>query len=174
MQQHVASFSLLKINRSFLINVRKLQGDDDAKLFLFDTGASISLLGINSFVGEDMRAGDILKDILETEIRTKQITPYRETLKSITNEPVTAYPCKCDEVLISGINPITFYFHIYLGNVSMPVLGFDYIDDCSFVHSISGGVDITAVASDPGKRFYPDNLIDFNFVMKEYYSRIER
>jgi hypothetical protein len=44
-------------------------------------------------------------------------------------------------------------------------LGFDYIDDTSYHHSIAGDLIFTAVQDDPGKRFYPEKVIDFNKVM---------
>ena len=50
----------------------------------------------------------------------------------------------------------------------MPLLGFDYIDDTSYHHSINGDLVINAVADDAGKRFYPDRVIDFNKVLKAY------
>ena len=89
----------------------------------------------------------------------------KSSASTATEERIEMYPCKCDGVSISETKPITLYFCIYLGDIGMPLLGFDYIDDCSYHHSIGGELYISAVADDVGKRFYPDNVIDFNRIL---------
>ncbi len=78
------------------------------------------------------------------------------------------FPCKCDGVSISGSREITLYFYFYLGNIGMPLLGFDYIDDCSYNHTISGNILVTAVAENVGKRFYPEKVLDFNHILNRF------
>ncbi len=78
------------------------------------------------------------------------------------------YPCKMDRVVISDTREITLFFYIYLGEAGMPLLGFDYLDDCSFQHRIEGDLIFVAFADSPGKRFYPEKVIDFNKVIDRY------
>ncbi len=78
------------------------------------------------------------------------------------------YPCRFRGASISGTKPIDLYFFLHLGNVSVPLLGFDYIDDCSYHHSIGGDFVVNAVADEVGKRFYPDSVIDFNRVLDQF------
>ena len=69
-----------------------------------------------------------------------------------------------------GTKPITFYFHIYLGNISIPLIGFDYIDDCTYYHKAVGILEVISVADNAGKRFYPEAVLDFNKILDEYYG----
>ncbi len=168
--ESIASFNLQKGNRGWFVKVKNLRGDGEISLFHFDTGASMSLVGLNTLCGDDPEDCAVLRDIIEKEIQTKGIEDYENPPKTITNEVIHVYPGKMSGVSISGTAPITFYFHIYLGMVNLPLLGFDYIDDCSLQHQIAGNMDIRAVASDVGKRFYPEKLLDFNFIMGRYQS----
>ena len=56
----------------------------------------------------------------------------------------------------------------------MPLLGFDYIDDCTYHHTMSGNFIITAVADDVGKRFYPEKVQDFNKIVEEYEKELKK
>ena len=78
------------------------------------------------------------------------------------------YPCRFEGASISETQPIILYFCVYLGDIGMPLLGFDYIDDCSYLHRIGGYLIFNAVANNPGKRFYPEKVIDFNKVLNKY------
>ena len=57
---------------------------------------------------------------------------------------------------------------IFLGDITLPLLGFDYLDDCSYHHTIGGDLLVSAVAKDIGKRFYPDNVLNFNSILDQY------
>ena len=168
--ESVASFSLYKSEKAWFVNVQNFGSDENDTLFHFDTGASMSLVGLNTLCGDDPEDCAVLRDIIEEEIQAKGIEDYENPPKTITNEVIHVYPGKMSGVSISGTAPITFYFHIYLGMVNLPLLVFDYIDDCSLQHQIAGNMDIRAVASDVGKRFYPEKLLDFNFIMGRYRS----
>lgn len=167
-----ASFNLYRIKRNYFVNILDLAGKANDILFLFDTGSSVSLIGLNTICGNDLGKCNILKGILENEIRKNNIVEFSEVLRTATDETVNAYPCKCDGISVSYTSPITFYFHIYLGSVSIPLLGMDYIDDSSFSHNIAGGIEIKSIASDVGKRFYPERVIDFNAVIDKYNKQI--
>ena len=89
-------------------------------------------------------------------------------MRTVTNERVEIYPCKCSDVSIEGTPKITFYFHLYLGTVSLPLLGFDYIDDCSFSHRSKGDIEVSAVSQNAGKRFYENGTLDIRAVMENF------
>ena len=50
----------------------------------------------------------------------------------------------------------------------MPLLGFDYLDDTSYHHSIGENLVINGVADEAGKRFYPDKVIDFDKILQSF------
>lgn len=170
--EQIASVNLHKGKSAYFVYVLNLREEGSDLLFHFDTGASVSLIGLNTICEDDEERTEILKQIIENEIAEKGVKKYSESLKTATKEEIEVYPCKCDEVTLLGGNPATFYFHIYLGTVNLPLLGFDYIDDCSFHHSIQGNVHISAVSESAGKRFYTGNVIDFNSVMKKYREQL--
>ena len=138
--------------------------------FLFDTGASVSLIGLNTICGEESERCDLLRDIILAEINENQIEEYRELSRTVTGEAIHIYPCKCSGVSISGAEPIDFYFCLYLGNIEVPILGFDFITGCSFHHGIDGDIEVTAVTAEVGKKYYPEKLIDFNKIMRRYHG----
>ena len=168
--QSVDTFSITKFDQAYAVNVGGLRPDGENALFLFDTGACVSLVGLNSLVDQNFhrRLGELLQD----EIQKNHVTPRQNMPKTVTQESLEVYPCKCDGVSIAAAAPITFYFHIYLGIIDLPILGFDYIDDCSYHHEIGGKLIVSAIAKNVGKRFYPEKVIDFNKVKERFQSQI--
>jgi hypothetical protein len=167
--ESVGSFSATKAGKSYIVKVNGMHPEGKAMLFQFDSGASVTLLGLNSFCdNDDMASYNLLKSIIETEIESGNFERYKNSGSTATDQSIEMYPCKYDGVSISGTKEITLYFNIYLGNIGMPLLGFDYIDDTSYHHSIGGDLVINAVADNVGKRFYPEKVIDFNKVLASY------
>lgn len=167
--EYVNSFSTTKAGKAYIVNVYNIHPDGDVMVFQVDSGASVSFMGLNSFCDPDKTDEyNILRDIVSDEIRNGHFERFKNSASTATQEEVELYPCKMDNVSISDTAPITLYFCLYLGNVSMPLLGFDYIDDCTYNHRIAGDIIFTAVAEDIGKRFYPDKVIDFNRVIDRF------
>lgn len=167
--EYVNSFNAIKSNKAYLVKVKNLHPDNDSMTFHIDSGASVTFLGIDSFCSPKKKDEyDLLYGIVEKEINRGGFEKYKTSAQTVTKEEIDAYPCKYDGVSVSGTKPITLYFCIYLGDIGIPLLGFDYIDDCSYQHGIGGDLIFTAVAEKPGKRFYPEKLIDFNKVLKEF------
>ena len=170
--QFVDSFEVTKIGKAYVVKVNELHPKRKTMLFHVDSGASVTLVGLNSFCNkEDIGNYNLLKSIIEERIQADGLDKYVYSAKTATEEQVETYPCKCDGVSISETKPITLFFHIYLGNVGMPLLGFDYIDDTSYHHTIAGDLIVTGVAEDIGKRFYPEKVLDFNSILEDYKSR---
>ena len=165
------SFRLAKRGKIYSVLVLNLKPNGDNMVFQFDSGASISLVGLNSLCKEDS-SQIAMREILLDEIGKRKINPLPENPKTVSMSELVVYPCKCEGVSIGGTHPITFYFYIYLGNISMPLLGFDYIDDCSCSHMIGGDFIVSAVAHDVGRHFYPENVVDFNRVSEGYRKQV--
>ncbi len=164
--ESVGSFNAIKSGKAYIVEVDNLVPDDRLLAFHVDSGASVTLIGLNSFCRSGNESDhELLKGILEDEILKESFMASKTSGSTVTKEEIDMYPCKFSGVSIAGTSPITLYFHIYLGNIGIPLLGFDYIDDTSYHHSIAGDLIFTAVQDDPGKRFYPEKVIDFNKVM---------
>ncbi len=167
--ESVGSFSATKAGKSYIVKVNGIHPEGKAMLFQFDSGASVTLLGLNSFCDKDDTTNyDLLKNIIETEIETGNFEKYKNSGSTATEQSIDMYPCKYEGISVSGTSEITLYFHIYIGNIGMPLLGFDYIDDISYHHSIGGDLVINAVSDNVGKRFYPEKVINFNDVLDNY------
>lgn len=171
MTESVESFSTSKVGRAYVVRVMNLHPNEEDVTFQFDSGASMSLIGLNT-VCDDENEQAILGEIVREEIKRKAVRSHPGKPETVTREHIEVFPCRMDGVSISGTNPITFYFHIFLGKIGMPLLGFDYIDGCSCQHSIGGEFIISAVENDVGKKYYPKDIIDFNDVLKELSKRI--
>ena len=166
----VMTLTLPKIRGCYYVYLQNFISRKDAVMFQFDTGALVSLVGLNSICGENSEDCLRLKGIVERHIREKAIEKLRGSLRTVTEETVEAYPCCCHGVSVAGAKPVDFYFHICLNRISFPLLGMDYIDDCSFYHAIAGTVEINAIADNPGKRFYDGNVLDFDEILSEFFG----
>ena len=171
MQNYISSFSLRKINNHFFVPVINLMDRKKVLWFQFDTGAYVSLIGLNSICGDDEKACASLRQLLVEEIGKKKIEKTDMGLRTVTLEPIETYPCRCENISVGGTVPITFFFHICLKNIGFSLLGMDYLDDCVFHHGIGGTIDISAVAKDAGKRFYLKEALDFRRVLNRYFGR---
>lgn len=172
--EYAASFSTIKFGKAYIVDVRNLRRDKRSIPFQVDSGASMSLIGLNTICGKNEEKAKILKEIVVSEIQSASVNRYLQRPKTITNEEVIVYPCKCGGISVCGTLPVTLYFHFFLGDITLPLLGFDFLDDCSYHHSIGGDLLISAMAKDIGKRFYPDNVLDFNDILDRYESEIAR
>ena len=172
MQVQVASFSTIKVNKSYYVHVDGVRRDLENLYFQVDTGASISLIGLNTICDEDSTRKNVLKTVIRKEVGTYGIIPFKERPRTVTGEQVEVFPCKLNGVSVMGTNPFTFFFCVYWGNISVPLLGYDYLDDCTYHHVAGGVVEILGVTEHPGRRFYSDNILDFNKVLDKYYSEI--
>ena len=170
--QSLGSFSTIKARKSYFVRVKDFRRDTEEIYFQFDTGASLSLIGLNTICDDSDTNKEILRKIILREIVKNGVDSHQDSPKTVTEEEVTVYPCMLEGVSIMGTAPITMYFYIYLGNVNMPLLGYDYVDDCSYRHSIGGNIEITAVAENVGKKYYPERILDFNAILEEYYLSI--
>ena len=66
---------------------------------------------------------------------------------------------------------IVISIDISFDEISIPLLGSSFIDDCSYSHSIGSSLSITAIKDNAGSVFYSEaNVLDFNVVLKEYSS----
>ena len=167
--QSLASFSTIKARKSYFVRVRNFRRDVEELFFQFDTGASLSLIGLNTICDKSEEKQEKLLKILQEEIDKNGIAAYHDNPKTVTEEEVIVYPCKMEGVSIMGTSTMCLYFYIYLGNVNMPLLGYDYVDGCSYQHSIGGNIEVLAVEDNVGKKYYPEKVIDFNRVLDGYY-----
>ena len=165
----LGSFSTIRNNATFYVRVKHFRWDAEDVFFQFDTGAAVSLIGLNTICDDDEKKKDILRKLILREVSHKGIDPHRGNPKTVTRQELVVYPCKMDGVSIMGTHPITLFFHVYLGDVNTALLGYDYIDACAFRHAIGGDIDISAVADHVGRTYYPGRVLDFSSVLKEYY-----
>lgn len=170
--EYVSSFNATKAGKAYIAKVRNLHPDGDIMLFHVDSGSGVTLLGLDTLCSpSNISEYASLKKIIEDEIQAGDFDKIKSSASTVTKEEIEMFPCKFEGVSVSGTKPITLYFYIYLGDIGMPLLGFDYIDDCSYQHSIKGNLIFTAVADEPGKRFYPEKVMDFNKILNKYKSQ---
>ena len=170
--EYVNSFSANKAGKAFVVSVDGIHPDGKTLVFHVDSGASVTFLGLDSFCSPSKKDDyKLLKDLIVAEIEDGGFEKVKKSASTATNEEVEMYPCKIDRVVISDTREITLYFYIYLGLAGMPLLGFDYIDDCSFQHRIDGDLIFVAFADNPGKRFYPEKVIDFTKIISQYNNK---
>ena len=172
----IASFHSHKIKSFHFFSVTGLLPENESLFFLFDTGAVCPVVGINSFFDKNnnpdyLTEKEKLECIVKRELSSQQVVPRQKPLKAANNKELTTYPCMCKGVSISNTKESDFYFDISFDEISIPLLGSSFIDDCSYSHSIGSSLSITAIKDNAGSVFYSEaNVLDFNVVLKEYSS----
>lgn len=171
----VASFSSQRVNTFNFFFVRGIFGDNNL-LFLFDTGAACSVVGINSFFREGRETIEkrkTLEELLKDEIKNKDVLP--RNLKAANNQSVTTYPCICRSVSIENTSERDFYFDISFEDISIPLLGSSFIDDCAYNHAINGNINITGIKEKAGSGYYDEcTLIEFDEIARKYAMKVRR
>ena len=98
---NIMTLTLPKIGGCYYVYVKDFVSETDAVMFQFDTGALVSLVGLNSICGEDAEACRLLKDIVKKHIEDGKVEKFSSDLKTVTRETVEAYPCVCSGVSIA-------------------------------------------------------------------------
>ena len=83
--QSLASFSAKRIRKTYLVEVLNLRRDNEKVVFQFDTGASMSLIGLNTICDDDESHKELLKSIIVQKIEEKVVGEQREKAKTVTN-----------------------------------------------------------------------------------------
>lgn len=170
--QLAASFSTIKAGRAHFLKVGNFLKDKKDLYFQFDTGASVSLIGINTVCGSDKSKRAILTELLKNEIGKRNIPLLKDKPKTVTGEELNLYPCKTASVSIMQTPPIEMYFYCYLGNVNIPLLGNDFLEGCIYHHSLNGNIEIMSMSDENQSQFYPNDVIDFDYILDEYHKII--
>ena len=67
-----------------------------------------------------------------------------------------------------------FFFDISFEEISIPLLGSSFSDDCSYSHAINGNIHIIGMNDIPGENAYAGlNVLDFDEVVKAYRSKAQ-
>ena len=171
----IASISSQKINTFNFFTVHGILGDDDL-IFLFDTGAICPVVGVNSFFRKSISNNDmsILEQILREEISAQRIVSRPVPLKTANSQEVTTYPCVCHHVSIENTAERDFYFDLSFDDISIPLLGSSFIDDCAYSHAINGNINITGLKPQAGADYYSGrNVLDFDKVAAKFASAFD-
>lgn len=168
----IASFDSQRVNTFDFFVLRGIFGRSGL-FFLFDTGASCPVVGVNNFFDkDDMENKENLEKIIRDEISIQKVAPRPIPLKAANSQPVTTYPCVCHGVSIENTAEQEFYFDLSFDEISIPLLGSSFIDDCAYNHAINGNVNITGMKKRAGANYYNGrNVLDFDKVAKEYEKR---
>ena len=165
----IASFSAHKIKTSHFLTVDGIL-KDGVMYFLFDMGAICPLIGLNSLFSDDEKEKkSAFEVLLKNEISAQNILPRAKPLRTANNLPVATYPRVSHNVSIEGTNGMDFYFDFSFHDISLPLLGTSFTDDCSYSHSINGSLIITGMKTYAGSGFYMDyNVLDFDSVIEKF------
>ncbi len=165
----MGSFSSQRVNTFNFFHIRGILGDNSL-IFLFDTGAVCPIVGTNNLfrqVDGFSEKKDRFEHILRDAITSQSIQPRQH--KVANSQLVDSYPCVCHHVAIENTEEIDFYFDISLENISIPLLGGSFIDDCAYSHAINSSINITAIKERAGESYYNEcNILDFDRVVAEY------
>ena len=159
----IASFNAHKIQTSFFLTVDGIL-KEGVLYFLFDTGAVCSLIGLNSLFPDDETARkDAFTRIIKDELVAQHVSSRPESLRTANNQEVTTYPCLKRGVSIEGTAKRDFYFDFSFDEVSLPLLGTSFSDDCAYSHAINGNINITGIKEQAGAEYYKGlNILEFD------------
>ena len=170
----IASFSSQKIKNFHFFSISGLLPDNEDLVFLFDTGAICPIIGMNSFFPEkdspeNLKKKEFFEKLLRKELISQNILLRTNPLKTASNQEVRTYPCICKDVSISNAKELDFYFDFSFDEISIPLLGSSFIDDCSYNHSIGGNLNITTIKENAGAAFYDGfDILNFNKIIAKF------
>ena len=174
----IASFSSQKVNTFNFFSLRGLFGERDI-FFLFDTGAACPIIGVNSFFRSSENADhptdrQEFETLLNENIVSQGISPRPKPLETANRQRVKTFPCVCHHVTIDNVLINNFFFDISFEEISIPLLGSSFSDDCSYSHAINGNIHIIGMNDIPGENAYAGlNVLDFDEVVKAYRSKAQ-
>lgn len=165
----IASFNAHKVRTSFFLTVDGIL-KEGILYFLFDTGAVCSLIGLNSLFPDDaVEKKYIFKKIIEEELHSQHVEPRLESLRTANNQVVTTYPCLKKGVSIEGTANRDFYFDFSFSDISLPLLGTSFSDDCAYNHAVNGSLNITSLKQQAGAGYYTSqNILNFDKVVERF------
>ncbi|MCR5788903.1 MAG: hypothetical protein K6G83_03360 [Lachnospiraceae bacterium] len=166
----IASFNSQKVGRFHFFLLHGLKKNDDL-LFLFDTGAACPVIGVNNFFDkdEDNQIQKAFRHFLLSEVSSQGI--ISRPMKTANSQEVMTYPCLCHNVTIENSSKVEFYFDISFAEISIPLLGSSFIDDCSYSHIIDGNLNITGMKNNAGAKYYEGTkVLDFDTVVEKFES----
>ena len=166
----IASFSSQKINTFNFFDIYGILGKGN-HVFLFDTGAACPVIGVNCFFkkGKDIGNKIKLESLIKSELSSQNVSPRSIPLKSANSQEVETYPCVCHNVSIEHTADFDFYFDISFDEISIPLLGSSFTDDCAYNHTINGHLNITGMRNSPGADYYRGyNILDFDIVARRF------
>ena len=166
----VASFNSRKVHLSHYFRVEGLI-DNEILSFLFDTGASYTVVGVNNLfaASPDNSNIDLFRTCLSEEIAIQNIEERANPLRVANKDYIQTFPCVSHNVSVEGTPRIDFYFDLSLDDISLPLLGSSYIDDCAWSNSIKGKIVVTGIADNPGAAAYAGTkVLDFDRVLQKY------
>ena len=167
----IASFSSQKVNTFHFFDINGILEEDKDLVFLFDPGAACPVIGVNSFFRKDKDINDKirLERLIKDELVSQNISPRSNPLKAANSHVVKTYPCVCHNVSIEHTAKFDLYFDIAFDEISIPLLGSSFTDDCGYSRAINGNLNITGMKTNPGFDYYKGyNVLDFNVVVRKF------
>ena len=166
----IASFSSQRINTFQFFTLHGFIGSRDL-IFLFDTGAACPVVGVNNLFRNTEDTSSTKRMSFEVLLRgelSAQAIPPRP-MKAANSQKVMTYPCVCHNVSIENTARRDFYFDISFDEISIPLLGSSFIDDCAYNHAINGNLNITGMKDKTGADYYvKSNVLDFDAVVAKF------
>ena len=169
----IASFNSNKISYFHFFTLSGLSKSRNI-VFLFDTGAVCPVIGTNNFFTKEkspdnIKKKELFEKTIQEELKIQNILPRSNSLKAANNQEVKTYPCICRDVSISSTGKMDFFFDLSFDEISIPLLGSSFIDDCSYSHSIGGNLNITGIREKAGSGFYDGmNILNFNTILDRF------
>ena len=72
-------------------------------------------------------------------------------------------------VSIEGTAERDFYFDFSFSDISLPLLGTSFSDDCAYNHAVNGSLNITSMKQQAGEGYYTgENVLDFDKVVEKF------
>ena len=111
------------------------------------------------------------EQFLKAEISAQFVRPRSVPLKAANNQAIETFPCVCHHASVENTEKRDFYFDISFADISIPLLGSSFIDDCAYNHAINGNINITGMKEKTGANYYEGTrLLDFDKVVERFNS----
>ena len=117
---------------------------------------------------------EAFESLLMKSINTQGLSPRPKPLETANRQRVKTYPCVSHHVTIDNVQIDNFFFDISFDDISIPLLGSSFSDDCSYNHAINGNINITGMKNMPGESAYAGlDILDFDSIVEAYKQKMQ-
>lgn len=126
--------------RDYTIEIKKIAKDFQRIKFKFDTGATNTIITVNSLFTDSVLAAKVILYLKKCRDEKKYLF---NDFKSASGNNMSGVLCSIDNFTLTGLEPFKFYFYLIFSTAHQKaLLGVDFIECCDFHCKVRRNIEI--------------------------------